>query len=124
MGTHRCNENNCFRSGITRVTEKFEKKMKHFRMLKNQLRAGVMTMSLSSASERACLVHAFQSMCLAKMAVDNYDPQSHRLEGKTLDGRKVRFSELKKMYSGNGQKIPILEWCGCDTNSPFFWRRV
>jgi len=117
---HICNENNCFRNSIIRLTKKFDETVQKFRLLKSQLRTGDMTLSI--AAERACLVHAFQSMCLAKMAVDNYDPKPRRFGGdvtKTLDGREVSYTELEKMYSGNGQKVPTMQWCGCDTNSPF-----
>jgi len=122
---HICNENNCFRNSIIRLTKKFDETVQKFRLLKSQLRTGDMTLSI--AAERACLVHAFQSMCLAKMAVDNYDPKPRRFGGdvtKTLDGREVSYTELEKMYSGNGQKVPTMQWCGLDSSDPVFSARL
>jgi len=99
-----------FKASISRLTKKFEQKVQQFRMMKNQLQAGVEY----NAPENKGFIDAFQSMCRAKMAVDNYDPKRIRLDdGKMLDGREVPFDKLEEMYSGNSQKIPLRRWNGC-----------
>jgi len=102
-----------FKASISRLTKKFEQKVQQFRMMKNQLQAGVEY----NAPENKGFIDAFQSMCRAKMAVDNYDPKRIRLDdGKMLDGREVPFDKLEEMYSANGQKIPLGRWCSPESN--------
>merc|ERR1711964_487855 len=64
------------------------------------------------AVDEGCLIEVFQSMCRAKMAVDNFFPIAHDKPCKTLDGREVSRADLEKMYADHGKKFPLGRWCG------------
>merc|ERR1711964_132017 len=93
---------------ITGLTNKFEKKMEQFQEVRSQLEVDVNY----DAVDEEILIEVFQSMCRAKMAVDNFFPIAHDKPCKTLDGREVSRADLEKVYADHGKKFPLGRWCG------------